>query len=397
MPEGTLNPVRSAVNVARSLIEGRFRMPTDRIGEPLTTDGGQTFTIYRETTVEPRGRDSQRAMAVLAFQFHLWFMPDPLVPIAVRVFEPLSILTTPFFAGLPGFRTKLWLFDHDTGDYLGIYQWENPEMASRYARALRKLMAVFAAPGTVSYGVFEDTSLDAYLESHTPAEETSESWVRFLGGSLSVGAILAGVLHVAYWKFVRPWYLHWGTTEAERQRQLPGHDFVPVPAVQNTQAVTIDAPPEAVWPWLIQIGAGRAGFYSYGWLERLIGTDERAADRIVSEYQDLEEGEEVAFAPTDRWAGSSPAWPVVAELVENERLVLRPPGDRPSYVWSFQLTSAEAGQTRLVTRVRSRQKSTVVGRLIDGLTAEPAHFLIQRKMLLGIKNRSEQKESRAVQ
>lgn len=216
---------------------------------------------------------------------------------------------------------------------------------------------------------------------------------RSLVGSLSIGAALAVVLHVAYWRFIRPWYLHWGTTESERQRQLPGHTLVPAPAVQNTQAVTIDAPPEAVWPWLIQMGAGRAGFYSYDWLERLIGTDEGDADRIVPEYQDLGEGDEVAFSPTDRWAGST-SWPVVTELVENERLVLQPPGDPPSYVWSFQLSSIEQSQTRLITRVRSRQKPTGIGRFVDGLTAEPAHFFIQRKMLLSIKDRAEQQAGR---
>ena len=218
--------------------------------------------------------------------------------------------------------------------------------------------------------------------------------LRSLGRWLGRG-VLAALAIAVYWLVVRPWFLGWGATEEERKRRLPGHELVPEPAVNNTQATTIDAPPQSVWPWLVQIGQGRAGFYSYDWLERVIGTDPRNTDRIVPEYQTLNEGDEIAFAPREYWAGSSDAWPVVDEIVENDRLVLRTPTDPPSYVWTFQLTPLGDDRTRLVTRVRSRQKTTPLGRLRVGLTGESIHFLIQRKMLLGVKERAEQRPAEA--
>ncbi|NGM70397.1 YdhR family protein [Natronolimnobius sp. AArcel1] len=143
-------------------------MPNDRVGDVVRTADGQSFTIYRETTVERPADESSVSEAVLAFQFQLRFMPAPSVPYATRVFEPLSFLTTPFFAGLPGFRTKLWLFDHDTGDYLGIYQWETLNDARRYAQALQKLMAVLSSPNSLSYEIAEEMSLDEYLATRSP-------------------------------------------------------------------------------------------------------------------------------------------------------------------------------------------------------------------------------------
>lgn len=215
--------------------------------------------------------------------------------------------------------------------------------------------------------------------------------LRSLCRRLGTSVILTTLATAAYWLIVRPWFLRWGATDEELECRLPGHELVPEPAVNNTQAATIDAPPEDVWPWVAQIGQGRAGFYSYRSLERIIGTDPHSADRIVQEYQDLEEGDEIAFAPTEYWAGSSDSWPIVDEIVENESLVLRFPSDPPSYVWTFQLTPLGDDRTRLLTRVRSRQKPTPLGRLREGLTGEFVHFLIQRKMLFGIKDRAEQR------
>ncbi|WP_459191937.1 hypothetical protein [Halosimplex sp. J119] len=153
----------SAIRVLWYVITGRVRMPRGRVGTVIETDEGQQFTIYRETEVTTPASDRSDAAAVLAFRFHLWFMPAPFVPFAVRVFEPLSILTTPFFAGLTGFRTKLWLFDHATGDYLGIYQWETAAGAQRYARALGSLMRFVSNRDSISYVVVDDTTLDRYL------------------------------------------------------------------------------------------------------------------------------------------------------------------------------------------------------------------------------------------
>lgn len=137
----------------------------------LLTAAGQAFTVYRETTIQP-GAETDAA-AVLEFRFHLWFMPAPLVPFVVCLFEPLSILTTPFFAGFPGFRTKLWLFDHATGDYEGVYRWETAAAARRYARGLEAVMTRLSVPGTIAREVHEDAPLDAYVAERAGGPRSS--------------------------------------------------------------------------------------------------------------------------------------------------------------------------------------------------------------------------------
>lgn len=208
--------------------------------------------------------------------------------------------------------------------------------------------------------------------------------------TLSALSVLLTVIGGIYWLVVRPWFLRWGATDDELARDMPGHDLAPDPAVNSTQAVTIDAPPEAVWPWLVQIGQGRGGFYSYDWLEQLVGADIHNVDRILPEYQALEEGDEVLLAPKDYWLGSPDSWPIVAGIEAPRYIVLRPPTDKPTYVWTFQLEPTTESQTRCIARMRSPRKSTILARAIEGLTWEPVHFLMQRKMLLSIKELAEQ-------
>lgn len=388
--DSSLNPIRSALTAAFLWLEGRLRLPGDRIGDVLVTESGQSFTVYRETTVTPDDPAHTDASAILAFRFHLRLVPDSVVPYAVRVFEPVSILTTPFFAGLPGFRTKLWLSDHDTDDYQGVYEWASAQDAKRYARALGQLMDHLWILGSVSHEVVEDTTLDEYIATHSPEKRgrDSPSWRTPTRRGAAAGVLVA-TLGAVYWALVRPWYLQWGTTAAELDRELPGHDLAPDPAVHSTQAVTVDASPADVWPWLVQIGQGRGGFYSYDWLERLVGADIYNVDRIIPEYQDLREDDEVLLAPKNYVLGSPDSWPVVASLEEGRSIVLRPPGEQPTYVWTFLVEPTDEGKTRLIARMRSPRKPTALGRLVEAVTWEPAHFLMQRKMLLGARDRAE--------
>ena len=105
-----------------------------------------------------------------------------------------------------------------------------------------------------------------------------------------MSVLVAGGLLVAYHLFVRPWYLDWGATDDERDRRLPGDELVPAPGSETTWAVTVEAPSDEVWPWIVQLGQGRGGFYSYSWLENLVGADIHNVDRIVPEFQRLAEG-----------------------------------------------------------------------------------------------------------
>ncbi len=205
----------------------------------------------------------------------------------------------------------------------------------------------------------------------------------------SIVASFIAVVTIVYWFFVRPWHLRWGTTDEEVDMTLPGDDILRTPESQVTHAITIDAPAETVWPWLVQIGQGRAGFYSYDWLENLVGADIHNADRILPEQQDLHVGDTVRLAPEEYPVQTPESAPEVAVLDAERALVLRPPGPEPRWTWAFVLRPMNDGTTRFIVRMRTQGKETVRGRVADYLFWEPAHFVMERKMLCGVKERAE--------
>jgi hypothetical protein len=200
-------------------------------------------------------------------------------------------------------------------------------------------------------------------------------------------AAAAAAVSFVYVRYFRRWHKHWGASEEEASKQLPGDELVPKPHLESTRAVTIDAPPEAVWPWLVQLGYGRGGFYSYDLLEnmttRLVGMRPhyKSADRIVPELQKLRVGDFIAAAPQD-WRDGKYAdkmgW-TVKRLEAPRVLALENWG-------SFVLEPLEGGRTRLIARTRAGQT------LKDALLYAPMdlpHFIMERGMLLGIKKRAE--------
>jgi hypothetical protein len=111
-----------------------------------------------------------------------------------------------------------------------------------------------------------------------------------------VGALLGAAASVAatdrlYRRYLREWVLTWGATSEEVASRLPGDEFLEDADIVATRAIEIQAPPSAVWPWLVQMGPGRAGAYTYDWIENLFGLDMHSADRIVPEWQQLQEGD----------------------------------------------------------------------------------------------------------
>ena len=100
-----------------------------------------------------------------------------------------------------------------------------------------------------------------------------------------------------YWFVLRPWHLVWGATASEVESVWPGDHLIPHPMGECTHAITINRPAAAVWPWLAQIGQGRGGFYSYAWLENLLGCRMENADRIMPEHQQLRVGDPILDAP----------------------------------------------------------------------------------------------------
>jgi hypothetical protein len=166
--------------------------------------------------------------------------------------------------------------------------------------------------------------------------------------------------------------LRWGARNEERRESLPGDDLVPHPVTSYTRAITVDAPVEGVWPWLAQIGQDRGGFYSYEWLENLAGCRMHNADHIHPEWQRRAISERIKL----HWAFGYP----VAAFEPGRALVLA------GCNWTFVGAPLDAGQTRVILRGRQARGW---GAIYDILLIELPHFLMERKMLLGIKRRAE--------
>lgn len=185
----------------------------------------------------------------------------------------------------------------------------------------------------------------------------------------------------------RPWYTAWGVSEAERTMKLPGDELVPQAHYRMDHAVTVQAPADSVWPWLVQIGQDRAGFYSYDGLERLIGDDIRNADRIHPEWQERGVGDLVRAAQPGYLGGrlgDALGWRVV-QLEPGRALVLENWG-------AFVVEPLGTDSSRLHVRTRGAGQPSLLGVALGPvslLVYEPAHFIMQRRMLLGIRDRAE--------
>jgi hypothetical protein len=163
-------------------------------------------------------------------------------------------------------------------------------------------------------------------------------------------------------------------------RPLPGDELLPAADLVATRAISIAAPPADVWPWLVQIGVGRAGAYSYDWLDRLFGLDLRSSRRIVPELQGLAVNEVIPVA--------SDGTGLRVRLIEPGR-VLGTLTDDGTWAWTWVLEPAGAG-TRLLSRTRmSTVRSSLVGRLMTWLLLVPASWVMERRMLLGLRERAE--------
>lgn len=221
--------------------------------------------------------------------------------------------------------------------------------------------------------------------------ESKKPFSRLLAAGLTAAGALAG-----YALLVRPWHLKWGATDDEAQQPLPGDELLPEPKLNATHAISIQARPADVWPWLVQIGQGRGGFYSYDWLENAMGLDIHSADRIRPELQDLSVGDVIPLSPDGMGVP-------VAILEPGRALVLHgdtrlpgeaaappmKPGDYLAVSWGFYLFAGAAGGTRLIERWRADWNPGFKNTLFYRVFLEPGAFLMERKMLLGIKERAE--------
>jgi hypothetical protein len=182
---------------------------------------------------------------------------------------------------------------------------------------------------------------------------------------------------VGYVWVARPWQLTWGATPEEVTRPLPGDDLVARPMFNATRAITINAAPDQVWPWLLQAGVTRAGWYSYDLLDNF---GRPSAQRIIPELQHLAPGDVVPMSP-DGTQGIE-----VHSLEAPTSMVWSSPGETS---WTWQLDPRPDGTTRLITRIRSRMRLNP--RSIAFYTVvELADIWMIRKMLLNLRERAEQ-------
>ena len=141
-----------------------------------------------------------------------------------------------------------------------------------------------------------------------------------------LGAVAGGVT-AGYFKFLRTLHMTWGATQEEVAATLPGDELMPKPKVVSTRAVEIDAPASAVWPWLVQMGPGRGGAYTYDWLERRLGVEMQNTDEIHPEFQHMDVGDEFPMPG---------GYAFRVEIFDPEKtLAFRSTDDR--WVWSFEL------------------------------------------------------------
>jgi hypothetical protein len=195
---------------------------------------------------------------------------------------------------------------------------------------------------------------------------------------------------VGYVSVLRPLHLRWGATDEEFHEHLPGDEVLLNPEQEATHAITINAPVSDVWPWLVQIGQNKGGFYSYSWLENLVGCNLHNADTIVPEWQSLRVGDVVWLHP------KAPPLPVI--IAEPNRAIVLGGLEKVEEVngsisiaggtWGMYLKEIDATTTRLIVRVRWVPERGLVNWFSSYVVMEPAHFIMERKMLLSIKKRA---------
>lgn len=199
----------------------------------------------------------------------------------------------------------------------------------------------------------------------------------------ALGALpIIGIGVSVYLQVIRPWQLRWGATDDEVRRAMPGDEIVTRPTFNATRAVTVEAPPSRIWPWIVQIGFGRAGWYTYDLLDNL---GRPSATRIIPELQHLQAGDLVSFY---QGIGAPEGVGLTVKALQPERWVLWWDDKTQDTTWMWALDPVDEQRTRLVTRVRMRYRWTRPS-ILFGLLVEFADLVMMRKCLLGIKQRTE--------
>lgn len=189
--------------------------------------------------------------------------------------------------------------------------------------------------------------------------------------------ILLAVLAVAYFIWIRPWQLRWGATDEEVRRPMPGDGVVAKPSFDATRAVTVQAPPQSIYPWIVQMGMTRAGWYSYDLLDNLGRPSARA---LIPELQQIYAGQIIPMSPDGKQGV------YVREFKENEWILWGDKEGDTTWVWGMYPTAD--GAPRLITRVRTKYRWLGFTAIFN-LLIEFGDIFMMRKCMLGIKERAE--------
>jgi len=200
--------------------------------------------------------------------------------------------------------------------------------------------------------------------------------------TIVVAVVLAAAIAV-YVAIIRPWMLAWGATQAERNAQLPGDDLEPNASYATTRATTIDAPPDSIWRWLVQMGQDRAGFYTHNWVERLLRSGIPDVQAVHPEWQNLAVGDLIR---TNHDIGDKPmGWPVV--IVDPPRALVVRSKSMPAGTYAFVLQPIDMDHTRLI--VRDRAAWRIREWPFAALIYEPLHAYMETGLMRGLKQRVE--------
>jgi hypothetical protein len=191
--------------------------------------------------------------------------------------------------------------------------------------------------------------------------------------------VVSGLPVFATAPLYRRWHLRWGATDQEVHGPMPGDELVPKASLQATRAITIDAPPALVWPWIVQMGYRRAGFYTYDLLDN---AGVHSADRILEQYQPPTIGD---WMPMAKRINETTAFRVKAFAI-NQWLLW----EKPDSTWAWKLVPLEGGRTRLIARLKQRYAWEKPGSaMLTLVLLEFGDFAMMRRVLKGIKTRAE--------
>jgi hypothetical protein len=185
------------------------------------------------------------------------------------------------------------------------------------------------------------------------------------------------VLVLVYLTFIRPWQLRWGATEDEIKCSMPGDDIVGKPSFNATRAATINAPTENIYPWIVQMGVKRAGWYSYDLLDNF---GRPSAESVLSEHQNIQVGDVIAMSPDGKQGMR------VKDFSKNKWILWWDEKGDSSWVWEIYVDGET--RSRLVTRVRTKYRLFSPA-IAFNLLIEFFDILMMRKCMLGIKRRAE--------